>query len=199
MELKVYKKMVEHLKPIVMANPEVTFITASLIVLKLTLLLKPTYTKKNKRHKRNVKHSNKVLNKLQHIERPQYQLGYLRKVDPYIFEELILSAFSAAGYKIKRNNKYSGDGGIDGKVIVNGQVILIQAKRYSSYINGSHVEDFSHVCAKEGAVGLFIHTGKTTPHSRNQHQGNIQLVGGDKLLKLLTEREFDFKGLGLGI
>jgi restriction system protein len=87
-------------------------------------------------------------------------LNYLKKIDPFVFEELLLTCFKESGCKIKRNRRYTGDGGIDGKVWINGKQHLIQAKRYSGHIKKSHVEEFITLCKKKRKSGLFIHTGR---------------------------------------
>lgn len=115
---------------------------------------------------------------------------HLRKIDPFVFEELLLNAFELKGYKVIRNKKYTGDGGIDGIVYDHhGNKILIQAKRYSSYINPKHVATFQLLLPKKKAVkGFFIHTGKTSPGTRDQFRhSNIILIGGSKLLDLIKQ------------
>lgn len=60
-----------------------------------------------------------------------YKMNFLRKVDPYVFEEVLLLCFKERGYWVKRNNRHPGDGRFDGTVFNElGQKILIQAKRY---------------------------------------------------------------------
>ena len=62
---------------------------------------------------------------------------------------------------MKRNKRYSGDGGIDGRASKDGEEYLVQSKRYRGYISRQHVEDFSRVCTRERLKGFFVHTGKT--------------------------------------
>ncbi|WP_192840691.1 restriction endonuclease, partial [Enterobacter hormaechei] len=45
-------------------------------------------------------------------------MNYLRKIDPFVFEELLLEGFEAHGFRTIRNKRYTGDGGIDGQVII---------------------------------------------------------------------------------
>ena len=148
---------------------------------------------KNRRQARpKVKASYKALSKLQQIVLPGQQYAYLRKVDPFIFEEMILSALKKLGYKIKRNTRYTGDGGIDGMVLVDGKKVLIQAKRYGKHINPQHVKDFSLICQGQGCRGLFIHTGITGKESYRSTDGKVKIVSGGKMLDLLTCRGFSF-------
>ncbi|MBA52874.1 MAG: restriction endonuclease [Pseudomonadales bacterium] len=99
-------------------------------------------------HTRRIKTARRVLKKLQAIETPSAQFAYLRKIDPFVFEELILEAFHGGGLKIERNRRYTGDGGIDGKVKIHGRYVLIQAKRYSGYIDNKDIDVFSRLCEK---------------------------------------------------
>ena len=117
-------------------------------------------------------------------------ISYLRKINPYVFEELVLLAFSRKGYSIERNKRYSGDGGIDGRVSRGGKKYYLQCKRYRNYINQSHVEEFSRVCHKAGRDGFFVHTGKTGKASRQSAyvSGNVSIVSGNRLAHMLMEQ-----------
>ena len=127
------------------------------------------------------------LRRLHRINIPQDQIIHLRGVHHFVFEEMILTALKKRGYKIKRNKRYSGDGGIDGQVIINGQHYLIQAKRYKNHINPAHVQSFAGICKKRGSRGLFVHTGKTGQKSRQIAQNeNIEMISGDRLLNMLV-------------
>jgi len=103
------------------------------------------------------------------------RLSYLRKIDPYVFEELILISFKNNGYHIKRNKRYSKDGGIDGIIFdSNKNKIAIQAKRYSTSITPKHILDFTTAIKKcKAHKGLFIHTGRTGPKSYQNLSENI--------------------------
>ena len=118
-------------------------------------------------------------------------IAYLRKIDPYVFEELILLAFRKKGYRIKRNKRYTHDGGIDGKVFRVREKYLIQAKRYGSYISGEHVKQFSEICRKNKCYGYFIHTGKTGSTVRNEIPENVRIISGKYLYELFIEKEDD--------
>jgi hypothetical protein len=90
----------------------------------------------------------------------------LRAMDPLAFEELLLEAFAQRGYRVTRNRRYTGDGGVDGKVVIDGVRYLIQAKRYQNAIRPEHVSAFADLCAARRCKGLFIHTGRTGAMSR---------------------------------
>jgi len=116
----------------------------------------------------------------------------LRGMDPLAFEELLLEAFERRGHRVIRNHRYTGDGGVDGEIIINGERWLIQAKRYRDAIRPEHVLDFAMLCATRGRRGMFIHTGRTGGMSRTIALGadGIEIVSGQRLLALLTGEPF---------
>lgn len=116
----------------------------------------------------------------------------LRAMDPLAFEELLLEAFERRGHRVIRNRRYTGDGGVDGEVIIDGERWLIQAKRYRDAIRPEHVSDFVQLCAARRQRGLFIHTGRTGGMSRAVADGatGIEIVSGRRLLALLTGAPF---------
>ncbi|MFP1771066.1 restriction endonuclease [Lonsdalea quercina] len=91
-------------------------------------------TARNRRHRRKQQQAKRILAKIQTFSAFGYKLGYLRKIDPFTFEELLLEAFETHGFKIIRNKRYTGDGGIDGQVMIGKNRYLIQAKRYRGHI-----------------------------------------------------------------
>ena len=138
-----------------------------------------------KKQRWRVKASYRALKTLNKMDNAAQKFAYLRKVDPFVFEEMILSAFKDSGIKIKRNKRYTGDGGIDGKIIINGSPVLIQAKRYAKHISPQHVSDFASLCRQNKAKGLFIHTGKTGAKSLSHLGQQVGIISGQKLLALL--------------
>ena len=122
---------------------------------------------------------------------PQAQFGYLRVTNPFVFEEMILSALKQQGHSITRNRRYTGDGGIDGRAKINNKRVLIQAKRYKSHINRQHVIDFVLLCKKYRCYGLFVHTGRTGKAARQAANSEyVDIVSGDRLLSLMTGKGF---------
>jgi len=94
----------------------------------------------------------------------------------------------AKGYQIERSKRYSGDGGVDGKLCINGQWHLLQAKRYRGHVRMDHIQEFHRLCESNRVKGLFIHTGKT-PQRVYQERDRlpwIQIVSGGRLLEFLT-------------
>lgn len=118
-----------------------------------------------------------------------HQITHLRGVDPFVFEEMILTAIKRHGHKIQRNKRYTGDGGIDGRCTINGQDFLVQAKRYKAHINPQHVVEFAAICKRQNKRGLFVHTGKTGAKSKSVAKStNLEMISGQRLLNLLLNQ-----------
>lgn len=130
----------------------------------------------------------RIHRKIQRFSDPAI-FAYLRKIDPFVFEELLLLSFKNKGYSIKRNKRYTGDGGIDGKVIKFGKMYYIQAKRYKDDINWQHVKNFISLCEKDNVSGFFVHTGKTPLSVRDLIKSNcpVKIISGIKLIQLLRK------------
>ncbi len=118
---------------------------------------------------------------------PAMIFARLRRMDPLAFEELLLECFERRAIQVVRNRRYTGDGGIDGKVRICGWVWLVQAKRYADAIRPEHVEAFARQCAAQSMPGLFIHTGRTGPSTRTllDRHPHIQIISGEQLLALI--------------
>lgn len=127
--------------------------------------------------------------------------AYLRKIDPAVFEEVVLSVLRHYGADIVRNRSYSGDGGIDGRFIWPGKwserrsaprrTYAIQCKRYSGVISHEHVAQFARIVAKNSryAGGIFVHTGRTPKQSWHTVQSApIHIISGAHLLDFLLGR-----------
>lgn len=116
----------------------------------------------------------------------------LRAMDPLAFEELVIEAFARRGHRVVRSQRYSGDGGVDGEVMMSGERLLLQMKRYRGAVRPEHVRDFADVCAARRARGLFIHAGRTGGMSRAivGDARHIDIVSGDRLIDLLTGGPF---------
>ncbi|WP_180253153.1 restriction endonuclease, partial [Enterobacter hormaechei] len=144
-----------------------------------------------RRHRRYRATAGRVLDKLTRLPGDGQRLSYLRKVSPYVFEELLLSAFERQGLTVVRNASYSGDGGLDGQVIIDGEHWLIQAKRYSRAVSPAHVEDFDRLLLQSGRRGLFIHTGRTGKMSRTIRTASprLRIISGQRLLAILAGQD----------
>lgn len=138
-------------------------------------------------HRRRERQARQSLAKLAEIPDPGRKFAFLRSINPFTFEEMILETFEQRGYKVKRNTRYTGDGGIDGRVWLDGDLFLIQAKRYAGHISAAHVQEFCRMVDGKGCKGFFIHTGKTGDASRllANNQANVWIISGGTLLDLL--------------
>lgn len=142
--------------------------------------------------KRRIRSARHVIDTLRSFEHDAQRFAYLRKIDPFVFEELILEAFERRQFKIQRGVRYTGDGGIDGQFWSrHGDLYLIQAKRYSSHISAQHVRDFSKLVSMRKCKGVFVHTGRTGSMARTLAKENpaISIISGKRLLKLLEPLE----------
>lgn len=118
------------------------------------------------------------------------RIAYLRKLDPLVFEEMVLDAFARRGWVVERNCRYTGDGGLDGKVFQDGDWVGIQCKRYKGAIQSAHVDRFAADLRGFGlSKGYFVHTGRT-PADTKHRQGNVTILSGAELIGFLN-------GLGL--
>lgn len=179
-------------------------------------------------HARNIRESRRVLRHLRAMLKnqsshsqdqdgpPMFQreaavqaMMILQSLNPYVFEEVILSVVEDNGIMIRRNLSYSGDGGLDGQFLHAGHRVLIQCKRYGNHINREHMREFvGHVKRVRFAYkkspwrwlqeplglgrpapvwGLFAHTGKmseeTAALARNH---GVQIIDGVRLLRFIT-------------
>jgi restriction system protein len=166
----------------------IDYVAIALIIIIFCYLIRPNH---NRRHHRNIKTSERCLKKLRTFQDSKYVFGYMRKIDPFVFEELILSAFASQGYQVQRSKRYSGDGGIDGSVKIDKVKYLIQVKRYRGHIKLSHVKDFIDVCKNENRKGLFIHTGKTGREVKilGGRTMGLNIISGGKLIDLVQGKK----------
>jgi len=122
-------------------------------------------------------------------------LNYLRKIDALVIEELVLTALAGKGHVAKRSARYSGDGGIDGRVfcLSDRQWVGVQCKRYAGPIQVSDVERFARDLTREGLLrGYFVHTGTTPIGGRLNRQAllsaapSIEIISGQALISLIS-------------
>ena len=171
---------------LIINNPSYQLAGAACIVLLYLLFGRKT---KSKKHQVKIKQGDKALYRIRSFTNQSQQIGYLRKINAYAFEELLLSALKEAGAKITRNTKYSGDGGIDGKCKYRGQKYFVQAKRYKNYISATDIEEFSLICRRNGVKGLFIHTGKTGKKAHDVKSNNVDIIDDHRLISLLIHKQ----------
>lgn len=149
---------------------------------------------KKKSHRLRLIKAKKVFNTLKRPEfknQPGRLFAYVRCIDPFVFEELLLLSFKERGLKVIHNKRYTGDGGIDGIVVLpSNQRVAIQAKRYQNHIHTHHIRDFEQAIKKHQCVaGYFIHSGKSGKTIYQNLPQNIVLVSGENLHRLLLPEE----------
>ena len=119
-------------------------------------------------------------------------IGTLRRTKPFVFEEMLLHCFKEQGYQVVRNERYTGDDGIDGRLYKDGKLYFVQSKRYSGLIQSAHVHEFEQVIQKFGADGgFFVHSGRTGDRSKGvlrQPGSKIVLVSGMGVVDLVLGR-----------
>jgi restriction system protein len=159
------------------------------ILIRLTLIwVRRRYPLYSEFHVKQVQSSERILSRLKEIglaRGPQAQFGYLRKVSSIQFEEIILSGLEASGHQVKRNHRYTGDGGVDGQALIDGQWHLLQMKRYSSHINRKHLIEFVRLCESKKSKGLFVHSGRTGAGVARLGGTSVKVISGDCLLKFI--------------
>lgn len=137
-------------------------------------------------HGRQIAKAERVLRRLSALNGPGRSarvIAYLRKVDPFVFEELLLSAFARRGVRVRRNRRYTGDGGVDGFLKFAGG-IWVQAKRYRGHVRASDVAAFKALVFARRCRGVFIHTGRTGRGARAA-AGEVEIISGQRLVNLV--------------
>lgn len=139
-------------------------------------------------HAWRIKSSKRLIEKLKTMPNDAVRMAYIRKIDPYVLEEAILSAVEMAEMKATRGARYSGDQGCDGVFTHNGQRYFIQAKRYRSHISLQHLKEFHDLCTKNGVHGYFAHSGRTGKGSKGfaGASNRVTIISGSKLFDLLS-------------
>lgn len=152
----------------------------------LAFLLFRGYRFRQRRHKRMQRTARRVAEKIKKLPTFPHKLAYLRKINPFVFEEMLLDAFEMGGHKVERNKRYTGDGGIDGKVWINGSLYLIQAKRYKGHIAIAHLKEFNEILESSNCKGFFCHTGKTRTSGKEFATGtHLKIISGQKLVNMI--------------
>jgi restriction system protein len=129
-------------------------------------------------------------------------LSLLLALPPEGFERLCQALLREAGFVQVVVTGRSGDGGIDGygTLQVNQLVsfkVLFQCKRYSNAVPVSQVRDFRGAMQGRADKGIIITTGAFTADARTEAVRDgappVELVDGDKLIKMCEELEFGLR------
>ena len=149
---------------------EVKFLIAILAGIVLSAYLYQRMT--NWKHVRRRDSAKRVAKRIAQIHESGQIFAYLRKIDPFVFEELLLDAFEACEIKVIRNQRYTGDGGVDGHIFFDGHVIPIQAKRYRQHISLEQVPDILVGLSESPcSFAILIETGANSPIKPQQQNG----------------------------
>lgn len=137
------------------------------------------------RHRHNVRRSRQLLARLAELPHEGAVINYLRKVDPYVVEEVVLTLLEQRGIFVLRNTSYSGDGGLDGRFWWPGRGWhAVQCKRYSSAIRPDHARQFSEMVRERYSGGVFVHTGRTGDQSQEaMAPRSLYLLSGSTLTR----------------
>ncbi len=126
-------------------------------------------------------------------------LDLVKKMDPFLFERLVIDLLVAMGYggsreEAARVTKASGDEGIDG--VINEDrlgldVIYVQAKRWQDTVGRREIQSFVGALAgKKAQKGIFITTSgfkDTATEYAKDVQQKLILIDGERLADLMIE------------
>ncbi len=148
------------------------------------------HIKPTKRHRTVIKTARNELKKIRLLEQKfqaNYLMGALRNLNPFVFEKMLLLCFKERQFRVTRNLRHTGDGGLDGTVFnLQGQKLLIQAKCYRSAIDPQHIKDFESAIQRNSAAGgFFIHTGRTGEKSKENRPENMRILSGHSLIQFV--------------
>jgi restriction system protein len=115
-----------------------------------------------------------------------FVLGELRRVNPFVLEDLYLHCCEDNGWPVIRP-QYTEDGGIDGAFWMEESLFLVQSKRYKDFIQPEHIGAFDTVIQNHASAigGLFIHTGRTGIEAHyylEKSEGRVMLLSGQDLV-----------------
>lgn len=139
------------------------------------------------RHKGWKKEATQVLKKLKSMDSDQEVGGVIQGMSPYAFEYLITEGLKGKGVEVRKVQRASGDGGIDGMCHVEGRWHLVQAKRYRAPVPSQTIEEFLEVCRKRKMPGVFVaSSGFTQPaHLLAKRSKRLILMDGPGLVKAI--------------
>ena len=152
-----------------------------------------------KKHKKNIQISKKVIKKLSEFESNGQAIAYLRKINPYVFEDLALSLLESRGIFVLRSKSYSGDGGMDGQFYWPKKGwYAVQSKRYGKAINPAHARAFAQLVNKKFKGGLFVHTGRTGETSEEALASeSLYILSGADLAECARNKKADLLAMTL--
>ncbi|MBE9202715.1 restriction endonuclease [Synechocystis salina LEGE 06099] len=129
-------------------------------------------------------------------------LQILRNLSPSGFEHLCKQFLREAGFQEVEVTGKTGDGGIDGKGIL--QInpllsipVLFQCKRYAGSVGAPQIRDFRGAMMGRADKGILITTGSFTKEAEREAIRDgvspIELVDSNKLIKMFEQLELGLK------
>jgi restriction system protein len=120
-------------------------------------------------------------------ETSRMRIALLTRVDPLVFEDLVLDTFQMRGCLVMRNTRYSGDGGLDGQVYIDGDWYGVQCKRYKGDIPLKFVLSFQQALIRAGLKrGFFVYTGRLTATAWRHMPPGVSPVSPYDLLGMMA-------------
>lgn len=122
----------------------------------------------------------------------------LRNMPPTAFEKICQRLLRESGFQQVEVTGRSGDGGIDGKGILQVNPLLsfqviFQCKRYTGSVTPAQIRDFRGAMTGRADKGIFLTTGSFTVEARREASRDgappIELVDSDKLVKMFEDLE----------
>jgi restriction system protein len=122
----------------------------------------------------------------------------VRSLSPSGFERLCQRLLRESGFQQVEVTGRSGDGGIDGKGILQVSPLLsfqviFQCKRYTGSVTPSQIRDFRGAMMGRADKGIFLTTGTFTAEARREASRDgatpIELVDADKLIQMFEDLE----------
>jgi len=124
----------------------------------------------------------------------QKNYATLRNLTWKEFEEMVGEAYRRQGYRVLENRKAGADGGVDVRLIKNGERTIIQCKNWkTNKVGVKVVRELYGVMVAEGAHrAIVICSGTFTKDAWTFAQGKpIELLGGKRLLDLISAVQKD--------
>ncbi|MBD2310118.1 restriction endonuclease [Desertifilum sp. FACHB-1129] len=128
----------------------------------------------------------------------QELLNLIKSLSPSGFEKLCQRLLRESGFQQVEVTGRTGDGGIDGKGILQINLlisipVLFQCKRYNGSVGASQIRDFRGATMGRADKGIFITTGTFTVEARREAVRDgvppIELVDGNKLIEMFENLE----------
>ena len=122
----------------------------------------------------------------------------LRSMPPTAFEKIAQRLLRESGFQQVEVTGRSGDGGIDGKGILEVNPLLsfqviFQCKRYTGSVTPAQIRDFRGAMTGRADKGIFLTTGSFTVEAKREASRDgvppIELVDSDKLVKMFEDLE----------